>query len=99
MYSHDDISSVYSYLVSTPEGPLRKMLNDKNMSDTHIRLLAKLAKGAPESEFINCFESENFGSMRLSSAENVIRETFWSVTKSRLSSLGLLPDKFQKMAA
>lgn len=90
MYTNDDISGVYNYLLHTPEGPLRKMLVDDKMTDTHIRLLAKLAKGAPESEFTNCFQSENFGSLRLSGAENKIREHFWTVCKNRLSALGLL---------
>ncbi len=98
MYSNDDISSVYSYLVHTPEGPLRKTLIDGSMSDTHVRLLAKLAKGAPESEFIDCFNSENFGSLRLSPAENVIRESFWQVSKLRLEALGLLPSQMAQAA-
>lgn len=98
MYSADDISSVYNYLVHTPEGPLRKMLVDSNMTDTHIRLLAKLAKGAPESEFAECFMAENFGSLRLSAAEIKIREHFWGTCKMRLESLGLLASSMQKAA-
>lgn len=90
MYSNDEISSLYSYLANTPEGPLRKMLLGGDVTDAHVRVLAKLAKGAPEADFVSAFNAENFGSLRLSPNEKKISENFWPVCKAKLSSLGLL---------
>lgn len=91
MHSNDEISSLYSYLSHTPEGPLRKMLLGGEVTDTHVRVLAKLAKGASEADFINAFNAENFGSLRLSPNEKKVSEKFWPVCKAKLASLGLLP--------
>jgi len=91
MHSTDDIKSLYSFLNQTPEGPLRKMLvGGKDFTDAHFRVLLKLAKGGPENEFIDCFTAENFGKLRLSTKEAVLKEGFWPVIKTKCSSLGLL---------
>ena len=90
MYSNDEISSLYSFLNQTPEGALRKMLVGGEMSDAHFRVLAKLAKGGNEGSFAQAFNSNNFGSLKLSPKEAKVKEDFWSVCKAKLKSLGLI---------
>ena len=90
MYSNDEISSLYSFLKHTPEGALRKMLIGGEMSDAHFRVLAKLAKGGDEESFTQAFSSDGFGSMKLSPKEAKVKENFWQVCKSKLTTLGLI---------
>ncbi len=90
MYSNDDISSLHNFLSQTPEGALRKMLMGGEVTETHFRVLVKLAKGGPEAEFIENFNSEGFGKLKLSTNENKVKDNFWPICKKKLSSLGLL---------
>jgi hypothetical protein len=90
MYSNDDISSLHSFLTQTPEGALRKMLLGAEMTEAHFRLLVKLAKGADEANFIECFNGENMGQLRLSPKEAPLKETFWPACKKKFSALGLI---------
>ena len=90
MYSSDEISSLYSFLTQTPEGALRKMLVGGEMTDAHFRVLAKLAKGGNEDSFTQAFNSDSFGTMKLSPKEAKVKENFWQVCKAKLNSLGLI---------
>lgn len=90
MYSESDISSVRNFIASTSEGNLRKMLVGGDMTDVHLRLLIKLAKGSSEADFINQFNNETFGQLKLGKAEKAINETFWPVCKKKLENVGLL---------
>jgi hypothetical protein len=90
MYSNDDIASLYNFLNQTPEGALRKMLQGGEVTDIHFRLLVKLAKGADEANFIECFNAENMGQLRLSAKEIPLKDNFWPICKRKLESLGLL---------
>lgn len=91
MHSNDELSSLHSFLMHTPEGALRKMLiGGQDLTDLHFRILVKLAKGGSESDFIQCFEAENFGSLRLSPKESAVSENFWPIIKAKLKSLGLI---------
>lgn len=90
MYSNDDISSLYNFLNQTPEGALRKMLVGGELTDAHFRILVKLAKGAEEAKFIECFNAEDMGQLRLSAKELPLKDTFWQICKKKLDTLGLL---------
>ncbi|MEK6553618.1 MAG: hypothetical protein AABZ31_00110 [Bdellovibrionota bacterium] len=90
MHSNEDIANLYSFLKQTPEGALRKMLVAADLTDGHFRLLVKLAKGADEAAFTECFNSEGFGQMRLSAKELPMKETFWPICKKKVMSLGLI---------
>ena len=90
MYSNDDIANLYLYLNQTPEGPLRKMLVGADLTDTHFRILVKLAKCADEANFIECFNSEGFGQLRLGAKEIPLKENFWTICKKKVVALGLL---------
>lgn len=92
MYSNDDISSLHNFLTQTPEGALRKMLMGAEMTEGHFRLLVKLAKGADEANFIECFNNENMGQLRLSPKESPLKDTFWAVCKKKFTALGLIKE-------
>ena len=90
MYSNDEISSLYSFLNQTPEGALSKMLVGGEMTDAHFRVLTKLAKGGSEESFAQAFNSNGFGTMKLSPKEAKVKENFWPVCKAKLVTLGLI---------
>ncbi len=90
MYSQNDVSGVHSFLNSTPEGSLRKMLMGGDMTDGHFRLLHKMAKTCNETEFVDMFMNENFGKIKMSSKENLMKEHFWMICKKKLEGTGLL---------
>lgn len=89
-YSPDQIAGVLNYLKQTPEGPLRKMMVAGDLTDAHFRILMKLAKGGPESEFIDAFTNENMAKLRLSPKEAPLKDNFWSICKKKLTGMGLL---------
>lgn len=97
-HTPDEIVSVYNFMKQTPEGNLRKMLVDQELTDLHFRTLMKLAKGGPEADFIEAFTQESMGKLRLSAKEVPIKEKFWLVCKKKLIVLGLL-SKVTKQAA
>lgn len=90
MHSNEDIANLYSFLKQTPEGALRKMLVAADLTDAHFRILVKLAKGADEAAFTECFNAEGFGQLRLSPKEIPLKETFWPICKKKVISLGLI---------
>jgi len=90
MYSHNDVSGVFSFLNSTPEGNLRKMLMGGELTENHFRLLIKMVKTCPEPEFIDMFMNEGFGKIKMSSKENLMKERFWMICKKKLEGMGLL---------
>lgn len=90
MHSNEDIANLYSYLKQTPEGALRKMLVAADLTDAHFRLLVKLAKGADEAAFTECFNSEGFGQLRLGAKELPLKDTFWPICKKKVMALGLI---------
>jgi hypothetical protein len=92
-HAPDEVAGFHGYLVQTPEGPLRKMLLSAGktpLTEPQFRLLLKLAKGCPEADFVKCFNEEGFGTLRLSTKEGALRETFWPMVKASAQSLGLL---------
>ncbi len=98
-YSPDEVVSVHNFLKQTPEGNLRKMLVDAQLTDAHFRLLMKLAKGGTEADFIDAFQNDSMGKLRLNAKEAPMRETLWGVCKKKLISLGLLPATSTQKAA
>ena len=97
MFSHDDIVSVQGFIKSTGEGNLKKMLVSGKMTDVHLRLLLKIARGCTEEQFTDHFQKETLPKLNLSSAETAIREHFWSVCTAALTTVDLLTP--QKAAA
>lgn len=91
MHSPEEIKSVCDFLKQTPEGSLRKMLVAGEVTDAHFRLLMKLVKGGPESDFVDAFTKEDIGKLRLSPKEAPLKDTLWPVCKKKLIALGLLP--------
>lgn len=95
-----DISSVYSFLLHTPEQGLRKILVDsKTFTETHLNLMLKIVRSCDEAKFTEHFEKQDFPKLKFGPAELKIRETFWPVSINLLNSRGLLsPLGVQKAA-
>jgi len=90
MYTYDQLSSLYDFLLHTGEGNLKKMLVDDNLSEHHLRLLLKIVKTSSEDQFIDYLESFDFPKVKFSPNENKIREVFWQDCLVTFESRGLL---------
>lgn len=89
-HNPEEILSVCNFLKQTPEGNLRKMLVAAELTEAHFRILMKLAKGGPEADFVEAFQNENMGKLRLPTKEAPLKENFWPICKKKLMSMGLL---------
>lgn len=90
MYSNNDVSGVYSFLNTTPEGQLRKMLVGGKLTEPHFRLLLKMSKNCKETDFIEMFLSDTFDKVTVTPRENPLKEFFWPICKEKLEGMGLL---------
>ena len=90
MYSNNDVSGVYSFLNSTPEGNLRKMLVGGEMTEAHFRLLIKMSKNCKENEFIDMFMNDGFEKVTVTPRETPLKEFFWPICKKKFEGMGLL---------
>lgn len=97
MYSNEDILGIVSFVKSTPEGNLIRMLKDQDMTETHVRLLIKLAKNSKDDVFVKSFTDELVPNIKMNNNEHAIKDKFWGVAKRKLSNMGLLVP--QKAAA
>lgn len=99
--SQYDTQSLHDFLFHTPESALRKMLNDrKNMTDVHCNLLLKIVKSTNAEQFGMHFEKQDFPRVRMSPAEEKIKEKFWNDCVATLLDRGILqPMSAQKLAA
>lgn len=89
--SSETLKGIYEFLKHTPEGSLRKMLCTGEMTEAHFRLLLKLVKGGPDTDFIDAFSKNDMGKLRLNPKESPLRERFWAIVRERLATTGLLP--------
>ena len=90
MYSESELTSVYEFLRSTPEGSLKKMMVSGKMSDAHFRILMKVARACPAPEFIQHANGNGFPRIKLSSQEMPLKETLWPIALEKCVELGLL---------
>jgi hypothetical protein len=97
MYSNEDILGIVSFIKSTPEGNLIRMLKDQEMTETHVRLLIKLAKNSKDDDFVKSFTDEVVPSIKMNNNEHAVKEKFWATAKRKLTSMGLITP--QKAAA
>lgn len=94
-----DTSSLYSFLLHTPEQGLRKMLVDnKPFSESHFTLMLKIVRNCNETQFGEHFEKTDFPKIKMGPAEMKIKEKFWSDAVTTFKSRGLL-NPAQKAAA
>ncbi len=92
MYSQDEIRSLHGFLKATGEGNLKKMLVGGDMTETHLRVLLKVARAVSEDEFVSHFESDSFPKIKFSPAESAIKESFWRVCAQACTKVGLLSE-------
>lgn len=90
MYSNEEILGIVNFVKSTPEGNLIKMLKDQDMTETHVRLLIKLAKNSKDDAFVKSFNDELVPSIKMNNNEHGIKDKFWGVAKRKLMNMGLL---------
>ena len=89
MFSNEDILGIVSFIKTTPEGNLIKMLKDQEMTETHVRLLIKLAKNSKDEAFVKSFTDELVPNIKMNNNEHNIKEKFWGVAKRKLINMGL----------
>ena len=89
--SQYDTQGLYDFLSQTPENGLRKILIDKKVfTDVHCNLLFKVVKACNVSQFGEHFDKKDFPKIRMSSAEEKIKEKFWLDCTAILLERGVL---------
>jgi len=89
--SQYDTQSLHDFLSQTPESGLRKMLIDrKSLTDVHCNLLVKIVKACSADQFSEHFEKQDFPKIRMSAAEEKIKEKFWADCTTILLDRGVL---------
>lgn len=99
MYSHDDLKSLHSFLKSTNEGGLKKMLVGGRMTDNHLRMLLKVVRAVGENDFITHYEADSFPKVKMVASELALKEGFWSVCLEACAKVGLVTPGQQSKAA
>ena len=90
MSYQEDMSSLYGFLQHTNQGNLKKMLVDGRFTDVHLNLLMKIIRNCTEAQFGEMIAKGEFPKMKLSSAENALKENFWKVCLDQCLSRGLI---------
>ena len=98
MNSQYDASSVYQFLVHTPESALRKMFITPQFTAVHFGMLLKVVRAGSENDFCDHFYNEKFPKSKFNAQEIVLKETFWPLCVTALNQHGLLQPA-QKTAA
>lgn len=100
MTSQYDASSVYQYLIHTPESALKKMLITPQFTPMHFNILFKIVRAGSEGDFCDHFYKCDFPKAKFSAQEIGLKETFWEKCVAALNQHGLLqPAQPQKIAA
>lgn len=97
MFTENDLSGLHTFLKTTPETHLKKMLVGGDFTEMHFKVILKLARGCNESEFVEAAQTDGFAKLRLNGHEIAIKETFWSICFKKFTAMGLIA--YQKMAA
>ncbi len=90
MYSDQDLLSLYDFLRATPEGHLKKMMVNAKMTDIHLRVLLKIARGCSQQEFVQLAQNAGLPKMKFNANEVAARENLWPVALETCAQLGLL---------
>ncbi len=98
MNSQYDASSVYQFLIQTPESALRKMFITPQFTQVHFGMLLKVIRAGSESDFCDHFYQEKFPKSKFNAQEIGLKETFWPLCVTALNQHGLLQPA-QKAAA
>lgn len=86
-----DLASLHSFLLHTPESGLRKMLVDnKSFTEVHFNLMLKIVKTCDEAAFAQHFTNNDYPKIKMSAAEQKIKDKFWSASVTVLTQRGLL---------
>lgn len=89
--SQYDVAGLYEFLQHTPEQGLRKMLVDnKPFTDVHFNLMIKIVRGCDVNAFTSHFEKNDFPKLKMSPAEQKLKDKFWGDCTTCWSSRGIL---------
>ena len=98
--SQYDVSSLYDFLLHTPEQGLKKMLVDgKPMTEVHFNLLLKVVRGCDLAHFTEHFEKQDFPKVKFGPAELKLKEKFWNDCMQTFAARGLLSPAVATKAA
>jgi hypothetical protein len=98
MYSPDELKSLHGFVRTTNEGNLKKMMTGGAMTDVHVNMLVKIARGCTADEFATHFEAQTFPKVKWSSAERGLTEKCYGIFAEACTKLGLLPAAGKKAA-
>ena len=90
MYASDEIKSLHAFIRATGEGNLKKMMVGGRMTEVHLKMLVKIARGCTEDEFVTHFEAATFPKVKFAPAEAALKETCYGVFGEACEKLGLL---------
>ena len=90
MYAETELRSLQEFLRQTAEGNLKKMMVGGPMTETHLRILLKVARAGSPDEFVGWAQGEGFPKVKFSAPEQALRETFWPVALDACDRLGLI---------
>ena len=93
MFSNDELTGLFSFLKSTGEGNLRKMLVADKMTEAHFKILMKIVRQCDEAQFIDHFSNESFPKVKLTGPEMALKETFWAPCRTAFCKVGLIKKK------
>ncbi len=95
-----DVPNLYSFLVHTPEGGLRKMLVDnKPFSEAHFNLMMKIVRACDEAKFTEHFDKQDFPKIKMGAPDIKIKEKFWAEAMTTWNNRGLLTPAVATRAA
>lgn len=98
--SQYDLPNLFQFLHNTPEGGLRKMLVDnKPFTEGHFNLLTKILRNCDEKAFCEHFDKGDFPKIKMSPADQKLKEKFWGECIACFNSRGLLSPADKKAAA
>lgn len=93
MYSAEELKSLHGFIRSTGEGNLKKMMVGGRMTEVHLRMLIKIARGCNEADFVTHFgvgTFPGFPQVKFAPAETAIKETCYGVFAEACTKLGLI---------
>ena len=95
-----DVPNLFSFLLHTPEGGLRKMLVDnKPFTESHFNLMMKIVRACNEEQFTEHFTKQDYPKIKMGPAEIKLKEKFWADAMVVWNNRGLLTPAVATKAA
>lgn len=90
MYSQDELMSIYTFMKSTGEGNLKKMLVSGKFTELHFKVLMKIVRSCKDTEFADHWINNTFPRLKLAGPEIAVKEALWGLSVDAFVTVGLL---------